>query len=411
MSLLSLLQQNHINTIIHKEDRPTSQYTSAAASKLKARAFSHIDLDIATKQQRTVLRSGGSILSSSDPSSSLALRETAYEGTQRLSSSSGLLCRSAAGERATHAPELNAPRNAPRWELYRVLSGHTGWVRSVSVDVSNDFFVSAGNDRLIKVWDLASGRLKLSLTGHTHSIRAVAMHPRLSYLFSASEDNTVRCWDLETNRVVRTYHGHLSGVYSLALHPTLDVAVSGGRDGTVKIWDIRTRVCVHTLTGHTDTVSSVLAQQQNPQIISGSLDQTVRLWDLAAGKNTEIFTHHKKAVRALASHPRLNSIISGAADAVKVWGVGFERNLDSVSSVINTLAISPEGGQVVGGGDDGNLFFWDWATGSKTQTIAGRPQPGSLAAEHGIFSATFDMTGTRIITGECDKTIKMYRKI
>ena len=34
------------------------------------------------------------------------------------------------------------------------------------------------------------------------------------------------------------------------------------------------------------------------------------------------------------------------------------------------------------------------------------PQPGSLEAEAGIFCSTFDMTGTRLITGGADKTIK-----
>lgn len=36
-----------------------------------------------------------------------------------------------------------------------------------------------------------------------------------------------------------------------------------------------------------------------------------------------------------------------------------------------------------------------------------KPQPGSLEAEAGIFCSTFDMTGTRLITGGADKTIKV----
>lgn len=35
------------------------------------------------------------------------------------------------------------------------------------------------------------------------------------------------------------------------------------------------------------------------------------------------------------------------------------------------------------------------------------PQPGSLDAEAGIFCSTFDQTGTRLITGGADKTIKV----
>ena len=48
----------------------------------------------------------------------------------------------------------------------RVLAGHTGWVRSLAVDPTNSWFASGSNDKTIKVWDLASGKLKLTLVGH-----------------------------------------------------------------------------------------------------------------------------------------------------------------------------------------------------------------------------------------------------
>jgi hypothetical protein len=33
-------------------------------------------------------------------------------------------------------------------------------------------------------------------------------------------------------------------------------------------------------------------------------------------------------------------------------------------------------------------------------------QPGSLESESGIFAAAFDVTGSRLVTAEADKTIK-----
>lgn len=37
-------------------------------------------------------------------------------------------------------------------------------------------------------------------------------------------------------------------------------------------------------------------------------------------------------------------------------------------------------------------------------------QPGSLDAEQGVFTSTFDRTGLRLITGEADKTIKVWKQ-
>ncbi len=79
--------------------------------------------------------------------------------------------------------------------------------------------------QVIKIWDLASGKLKLSLTGHVSTVRGLAVSSRQPYLFSCGEDKQVKCWDLEYNKVIRHYHGHLSAIYCLALHPTIDVLV------------------------------------------------------------------------------------------------------------------------------------------------------------------------------------------
>ncbi|CAJ0582396.1 unnamed protein product, partial [Mesorhabditis spiculigera] len=191
------------------------------------------------------------------------------------------------------APVMIKPKWHAPWKLYRVISGHTGWVRSVDVEPENQWFASGGADRIIKIWDLASGKLRLSLTGHISSVRAVKISHRNPYLFSGGEDKQVKCWDLEYNKVVRHYHGHLSAVQALAVHPTLDVLISTARDSTARVWDIRTKCQIHCLSGHTNTVADVVCQATNPQVITGSHDSTVRLWDLAAGKTMCTLTHHK----------------------------------------------------------------------------------------------------------------------
>lgn len=37
-------------------------------------------------------------------------------------------------------------------------------------------------------------------------------------------------------------------------------------------------------------------------------------------------------------------------------------------------------------------------------------QPGSMDSEAGVFAMAFDNSGTRLITAEADKTIKLYRE-
>ncbi|RUS86834.1 hypothetical protein EGW08_005430 [Elysia chlorotica] len=310
------------------------------------------------------------------------------------------------------AQTMPKPHWHPPWKLYRVISGHIGWVRCLAVEPGNEWFCSGAGDRVIKIWDLASGTLKLTLTGHVSTVRGVAVSARQPYLFSCGEDKMVKCWDLEQNKTIRHYHGHLSACYALALHPTIDILTTCGRDGTVRIWDVRTKACVHTLTGHTNTVADVKCQAPEPQVISGSHDCTVRLWDLAMGRTRVTLTNHKKSVRAVAIHPVQYSFASGSPDNIKQWKFpdgNFMQNLSGHNSIVNSLACNSDG-VLVSAADNGSMYFWDWRTGYNFQRIQAAVQPGSIHSEAGIFTLQFDQSGSRLITGETDKTIKIYKE-
>ncbi|KAI8808469.1 WD40-repeat-containing domain protein [Cladochytrium replicatum] len=313
---------------------------------------------------------------------------------------------------------MKEPRKVPKpkwhapWKLLKVIAGHQGWVRSIAVEPGNEWFVTGAGDRVIKVWDLASGQLKLSLTGHISTVRGLAVSPRHPYLFSAGEDKMVKCWDLEYNKVIRHYHGHLSGVYCLALHPTLDILITGGRDACARVWDMRTKAQIYALTGHNSTVADIQTQAVDPQIMTGSSDSTIRLWDLAAGKTLTTLTHHKKSVRAMALHPREFTFASASADNIKQWKLPegkFIQNFEGHKAIVNTMCVN-EDGVVFSGADNGSMHFWDWKSGYNFQRAETLVQPGSLSSESGIFCSTFDHTGSRLITGEADKTIKIWKE-
>lgn len=311
---------------------------------------------------------------------------------------------------------LQLARDRPKWHApfvnYRVMMGHVGWVRSVAVEPENTWFATGSADRTIKVWDLASGKLKLTLAGHIAAVRGLAISDKRPYMFSAGEDKMVKCWDLEQNKVVRHYHGHLSGVYACALHPTLDLIMTAGRDAVVRVWDMRSRRQVFALQGHRDTVNAVVAQGVDPQVVSSSVDGTVRLWDLAAGKCMTTLTNHKKGVRALALHPTEFSFASASIDNIKTWAFpngDFMRNLSGHTSLVNALAFNHDG-VLVSGADNGDLRFWDAASAHCYQSTKVRVQPGSMENEAGVFALTFDHSGSRVITCEADKTVKMWRQ-
>ncbi|XP_011012875.1 PREDICTED: protein pleiotropic regulatory locus 1-like isoform X1 [Populus euphratica] len=301
----------------------------------------------------------------------------------------------------------------PPWKNYRVISGHLGWVRSVAFDPSNTWFCTGSADRTIKIWDVGSGRLKLTLTGHIEQVRGLAVSQRHTYMFSAGDDKQVKCWDLEQNKAIRSYHGHLSGVYCLALHPTIDLLLTGGRDSVCRVWDIRTKVQVFALSGHDNTVCSVFTRPTDPQVVTGSHDSTIKFWDLRYGKTMLTLTHHKKSVRAMALHPTEHCFASASADNIKKFnlpkGEFLHNMLSQQKTIINAMAVN-EDGVMATGGDNGSLWFWDWKSGHNFQQAQTIVQPGSLDSEAGIYAVCYDVSGSRLVTCEADKTIKMWKE-
>lgn len=307
--------------------------------------------------------------------------------------------------------EGSVAQAASGWKLLRVIAGsHTGWIRSLCVEPENSWFASGSVDSTIKVWDLALLDLKLTLTGHIMAVRGLAISDRHPYMFSCSEDKTIKCWDLEKNKVIRDFYGHLSGVYCLDIHPQLDVIVSGGRDSSVRVWDMRTRVAVQVMTGHESNVLNVRTRAVDPQVVSSSSDRTIRLWDIVAGKSVETLTNHSKSVRSMALSGFENSFVTGSSGEIKKWGFPkgvYIEDFEASEGIINTLSVNDDG-VCFAGGDDGSMRFFDYQSGLKTQEEWATSIPGTKAGEGGIFASTFDKTGLRLITGEGDKSIKIW---
>ncbi|KAG2736211.1 hypothetical protein G9P44_000301 [Scheffersomyces stipitis] len=305
------------------------------------------------------------------------------------------------------------------WKLIRVMAGaHQGWVRSVAVDpVTNKWFVSGSSDSTIKIWDLATSKLKATLTGHIMGVRSLAISKRFPYLFSGSEDKTVRCWDLErTNSEagcqIRDYHGHVGGIYAMALHPELDLLFTGGRDAVIRVWDIRSRNDIMVLTGHRSDVSSIVSEIGDPQVITSSMDGTIRLWDIRKQTTSLAITHHTKSIRSMVMHPFEMTLCSGDSSGnLKQWLLPGGELLNEFgkadnSKIINSLAINPASNVLFSGYDNGRMEFYDYVSGNLLQTDRSTPLTGS--EESPIYASTFDMSGLRLITCEGDKSIKIW---
>merc|ERR1711988_1810323 len=79
---------------------------------------------------------------------------------------------------------------------------HTDWVSSVgfSPSAKMPLIVSAGWDKLVKVWNLTNCKLRTNLVGHTGVVYTAAVSPDGSLCASGGKDGTAMLWDVNDGK-------------------------------------------------------------------------------------------------------------------------------------------------------------------------------------------------------------------
>ena len=131
------------------------------------------------------------------------------------------------------------------YEECQVLRLHRGIVYDAKfLGGDSSTIATAGEDRVIRIWDRKSGKLQCELKGHTDTIRSLQEQPQAGILFSAAEDGSVRVWDWRSAKPdERLAGGRLFSPYpdiwarAIALSPDGTRIVAGFRSGRWIHWN------------------------------------------------------------------------------------------------------------------------------------------------------------------------------
>lgn len=97
---------------------------------------------------------------------------------------------------------------------------------------------TTGGDRLIRLWDVATGKQTAAFKGHTDWTRAVVFSPDGSLLVSGDESGGIKVWDVATGKETAMLVGHKAMITGLRVSTAAKLLASSSNDGTIRFWEI-----------------------------------------------------------------------------------------------------------------------------------------------------------------------------
>ncbi len=158
------------------------------------------------------------------------------------------------------------------------LEGHTHPVRTYIFSPDSKILASGGDDAVIILWDVKTGKQLANLTGHTKSISALTFTADGKTLASGGKDE-IRLWDVNTGTPISNLDAALN-VAVLAFSPD-GKTLAGASGHMIVLWKLETTFQPHAvLRGHQDTIYALMFSPDGKTLASGGNDGTILLWDM-----------------------------------------------------------------------------------------------------------------------------------
>jgi RNA polymerase sigma factor (sigma-70 family) len=255
--------------------------------------------------------------------------------------------------------------DAETGKLTTTLSGHAGKLTCAAFSADGQFVATGGIDKSVRLWNAATGVAKSVLEKHSGPVTAVAFSPNGRRLASGGEDKTVVVWDIDAGAPVRVCTGTDGPIHAVAFGPDGSYVASGGADKTVRLWDPERAVEPVVLEGHDGPVRALTFV--GPALVSAGDGGTILIWDPAEGRSAPSATTTPRRltsagrITAMATLQGRGGLINSDDGAILQWNLETGRPgglLMGHSLPITSLAIRPDGKELLSAGLDGRVLRW-----------------------------------------------------
>jgi len=273
------------------------------------------------------------------------------------------------------------------------LKGHEGPVLAVDFSADGKFAVSGGEDRTVRVWDIARRQATRLFEGMPSAVRCVRMSADGNYIAIAcpEPDRLLRVWHV--NRPAEAVDMRLEGdIESFEFTPDGSFLVAG-HEGLIQVFNARTAFLAGRF-GYNGNSTAI--SRDGRRVFAAGPGNIIRSFELAAPQPNEMNGSKGEVLGiALSGDDRL--LVSGGSDRMlRLWDVQLGRQVLNVRAPgdVRSVALNHDGRRCVSLGE---RFVSAWDLPQRKQ-IFSRRQAGDC---HPAISSE----GRSLLLGDADGTV------
>ncbi|VTR97370.1 WD40 repeat domain-containing protein [Tuwongella immobilis] len=298
---------------------------------------------------------------------------------------------------------------------------HGTAVLGVAAHSNQQWLITASSDRRIQI---STSPFRQSIVASDKPITHLIAPSNSGHLFSADATGAIVQWNSGNGNRERAYEGVPGPIVALAVHRNSQSLAAVGADSVLRIYHYADGQQVGTIPLPTPPMGKpapkVLAVQFHPNnpVVAASLDDgTILAWKIpyqigqplpeAFGKPIQQFEHPKGA--SILQWLQPDTLVAGGADGIaRAWRISPEDSYRSLNhpNIVDCLAFSPDGKQIVTGCHDGLVRIWDAEKGQVVKEI--KAHLNATMQPEVVYGVAWSPDGKQVVSASFDRSLKLW---
>ncbi|XP_065062722.1 transducin beta-like protein 3 isoform X3 [Rhopilema esculentum] len=318
------------------------------------------------------------------------------------------------------------------------LRGSQGVVHLVQFhpDPTKLMLFSSSADSCIRIWDLSTSTCISTLKGHYSNVTSLSFFEDNEKMISAGRDKVVILWDLATRKSLKTIpvYEAVESVIVLPRDKELEWCmtseeeqnvkfITAGEKGIIRAWSVRDGKCIFAPERSANKAVDSICENPAPSstviqcvlnealncIVTVSDDQNIVLYDLNSLKILKQFVGHLDEVLDLKFVGEDHSLLSVASNSPDVKVIDREtmdcRILNGHTDTIMALDASFDGKYIASCSKDNSLRIWRLGDDKTFSCVA-----LGVGHTHAVGTIAWPKRSTdHLVTGSQDLTLKCWK--